>query len=51
MTTGPQDALAPGGRQQPAATPAVADPDERADAEADRRSQRELDDGELGGEA
>ena len=51
MTTGPHDALAPGGGQQPAATAAADDPDERAELEADRREQRELDDGELGGEA
>ncbi len=32
-------------------TPAVSDADERADLEEDRRRQRLLDDGELGGEA
>ena len=44
MTTGPEDAVA-------AATPDESDADERADLETDRRRQRELDDGELGGEA
>ena len=33
------------------APPAAPDADERADFEEDRRRQRQLDDGELGGEA
>jgi hypothetical protein len=55
MSPEPQD---PDARTEPpAATDGAADPltvmraEERADAEEDGRRQRELDDGELGGEA
>ncbi len=51
MTTGPQDAVAAAARRRTVTTAADGDPEERADLEADRRRQRELDDGELGGEA
>ena len=51
MTTGPDDAVPEGARQGMTGTPAERDASERADIESDRRRQRELDDGELGGEA
>jgi hypothetical protein len=55
MSYEPQDTDARTGPR--AATEGTADPlsvmraEERADAEEDRRRQRELDDGEMGGEA
>jgi hypothetical protein len=54
MSTGPGPSRTPvAGRPQgdDGAPPAASDADERADLEEDRRRQRLLDDGEMGGEA
>jgi hypothetical protein len=54
MSTGPQDAgtsTARQGKREGDAPRAGSGADDRADIEEDRRRQRDLDDGELGGEA
>ena len=54
MSTEPQTSRTPVAGRPPGddgPAPAVSDADERADLDEDRRRQRLLDDGELGGEA
>ena len=51
MTTGSGDPAPEAAPRRATGLPVESDADERADIEGDRRRQRELDDGELGGEA